>query len=62
MFKFNESVVIEKLSSPLHEINKDNSLTRIFNEVSDEDFIKLGVLRILGDEISGRGFLQKSFI
>ncbi len=55
------TAVLEKLLFPVTAIISNNSHSRACPEISDEDWIKLGVLRVLSNEDSGRGFLEDLF-
>lgn len=53
------SPVAERFLDPLARIIPRLSTTRICPELPDEDWLALGVLRVLFDAPSGRGFLQE---
>lgn len=53
------SPVAERFLSPLAQIIPKLATTRVCPELPDEDWLALGVLRVLFDVPSGRGFLQQ---
>jgi len=53
--------VLEKLLFPTTNLIAKNSYSRDCPEISDEEWIKLGILRVLSNETSGRGFLEDLF-
>lgn len=53
------SPVSQRFFAPLAQIIPDLQTTRICLELPDEDWLPLGVLRVLHEVRSGRGFLQE---
>lgn len=53
------SPVSKRFFAPLAEIIPDLQTTRICLELPDEDWLAIGVLRVLHEVRSGRGFLQE---
>src|SRR5664279_4921545 len=53
------SPVSKRYFAPLAQIIPDLQTTRICRELPDEDWLPLGVLRVLHEVRSGRGFLQE---
>lgn len=53
------SPVAERFLDPLAEILPQLTASRVCHELPDEDWLALGVLRVLFDSPSGRGFLQE---
>jgi hypothetical protein len=51
--------VAERFLSPLANILGELTTTRVCPELPDADWLALGVLRVLHDSPSGRGFLQE---
>lgn len=49
----------ERFLSPLGEVLPELTSRRVCPELPDEDWLTLGVLRVLFDAASGRGFLQE---
>jgi len=56
-----ESAVFKTLMTPLHECLTKNSNARACQTTSDLDWIETGVFRVLGENRTGRAFLQKLF-
>ncbi len=54
--------VITKLLLPLSDSIVNNDSSRKCSEVSDTQFIQIGTQPVLGDDKSGRAFLQRSVL
>jgi len=54
--------VIAKLLLPLSDSIVNNSNSRKCSELSDTQFILMGIQRVLGEDKSGRAFLQRSVL
>ena len=55
----NNSEVFESLFSPLNSIINENSNSRKCKLIPDEEWVKIGLLRVLSNEHTGRGFLEE---
>ena len=53
--------VFSKFVEPLRTPLSQNSCARKCHGISDEDWVYTGIKRVLGEEQTGRGFLQKLF-
>ena len=53
------SPVFKKLIEPLGDYTSDNPYHRICKTLSDRQILEMGILRVLSEASSGRGFLEK---
>ena len=58
--KQDKSAVFEEFNSPLTELLEKNPYSRECSSLTDEQWVKMGLKRVLGSHSSGRGFLQGS--
>jgi len=56
-----DSAVFSELVAPLEPIILNNPFSRVCADVSDREWTYLGLQRVLSEEKSGRGFLQRLF-
>jgi len=61
MVNINSTETFSKLMKPILEISYSNPYTRKCGEIEDTEWLKIGIMRVLGSEVSGRGFLQSLF-
>ena len=55
----NNTPVFERLTKPLMTSTVQNPHARSCSSINDLEWLETGVLRVIGEEKSGRGFLQK---
>ena len=56
----NETIVFKKFIEPLISSLNNNPFTRNCFELTDKDFLSLGLYRVIGEDKSGRAFLQRA--
>lgn len=54
----NESTPLDRLLSPITSLLNDNPYYRKCESLTDNDWVKLGIRRVIGESNSGRSFLQ----